>query len=940
MGELGEGSDGLFGRAVDLGILREFVDECAVTSAALALSGEAGTGKTALLDAVAEYARVRGARVLRAAGVEFEENLPFAGLHQLVGPLLTKVAPASTGTLGVALGMTDGPPPSRPEVADAVRGLLTGLAAEGPVLMVIDDLQWFDRPSTMVLEAVLPHLGRHRVGLLVAVRGDGIGHFEGVTAHTVAPLTDDAATAMLRARFPAMAAGVRKRLVDEAKGNPLALLELPVALSPGQRTGNDSLPETLPLSERLREVFASRVRTLPEATRRLLLLAVLEGSGSLAVLAPDHADPKHADSNHADSDSANPDGARANPEVPDLGPAERVGLLTVDHTHGRLVFRHPLTRSAIVELSTSEERRQAHAVLAERLTDHPDRHAWHRAHAVVEPDEGIAALLEQAAVRTRNRGDVAGAVAALLRAAELSPSGVDRRRRLVEAAYVGAVAGGQLRSVPRLLDDALRCDPDTAATPPLGIAVAAAHHLLLSGEGDADTAHRLLVAALDMRPLPLDATDVTVVEAVNTLSWTAYFGGRTELWDAFHRIVARLVPGTPGPLALMNSTLADPARATPLALEELDAAIADLDEQTALIDVVRTSLAGIFVDRLPACREPLRQLRRRHGVEEAGTVLLHILSLSGLERFMAGAWDEAAELADEQVRLAERSGYGLLRCMGLYLQAMLAAGRGDDKAVTELTDRMVGWASPRGFVLVSRLAAQARTLAALGRGDYESAYRHASGISPPGVLASHVPHALWLVTDLTEAAMRTGRRAEAEAHVAAAHAAGLGAFSPRYALLMDAADAMIAPDEQAPARFAAALARPGVEQWPFEHARALLVHGERLRRARMNREARIQLERARQIFERLGAEVWCRRAEREAQPTGSVQGPASLTAQQLTIVELAAAGLSNKQIAERLFLSSRTVGTHLYQAFPKLGVTSRAGLRDALRHLSDTERQE
>jgi DNA-binding CsgD family transcriptional regulator len=321
--------------------------------------------------------------------------------------------------------------------------------------------------------------------------------------------------------------------------------------------------------------------------------------------------------------------------------------------------------------------------------------------------------------------------------------------------------------------------------------------------------------------------------------------------------------------------------------------------------------------------------------------MLHILSLLGLERFWAGEWAEAGEIADEHVRLSEESGYGLLRCIGLYLQAMVAAGRGDDRTVTEVTDRMVRWAAPRQVALVPRLAAQARTLAALGRGDYESAYRHASAVSPPGVLASHVPHALWFVMDLTEAAMRTGRRAQAEAHVVAARAAGMDAICPRFSLLVAAAAAMTAPDKEAAAHFDAVLARPGLDLMPFEHARVLLVHGERLRRARRNRQARVQLERAREMFERLGADVWRRRAERELEPASSHQaddGPASLTAQQRTIVQLAAAGLTNKQIAQRLFLSSRTVGTHLYQAFPKLGVTNRAGLRDALRDLPDTDR--
>ncbi|MFI9387943.1 AAA family ATPase [Kutzneria sp. NPDC052558] len=877
-------ADGVLGREPDLAVLAGFLGVCAVDTAALVLSGDAGVGKSALLDLTAADARTRGFRVLRASGAEFEQDIAFAGLHQLLSPLLTE----RTGPLAVTLGMAKGTPPSRAEVVDAVIEVLDPLR---PVLVVVDDLHWIDRPSAMVLEDVVRRRPLRQAGFLFAVRGSQ--HVDGAGSFRVRPLAEEAATAVLRERFPAMAEQVRRRLVAEAQGNPLALLELPVQLSPEQWRGSRSLPETLPLGERLREVFATRVSALPERARQALLLAALEKPAPL--------DPA---------------------ETEDLAPAVRAGLVGV--TDGEVVFRHPLTRSAVVALSTSAERRQAHATLAERLRDRPDRHIWHLARTAVAPDAHIAALLDQAAERTRRRGDTAGAVTALLRAAELSPTGAARGRRLVEAAYIGAVAGGDLRRVPRLLDDARRCldNPE----PPLVSAVTAAHYLLLSGEGDIDTAHRLLVAALDMRP---DAADDTAVEAVTTLGWVCYFGGRAELWAAFHRIVGRWAE-VPHLVTLLGAFLGDPARAALPRLAELDDAIAALDEHVPPIALIRTSLAAIFVDRLPACRERLFRLRAQ--ADQAATIRLHTLSLLSLERLTAGAWDEALELADEQVRLAEEHGYALLRSFGLYTQAMVAAGRGDDRTVVDVTNRMLGWAAPRGVLLVGRIARQALTLAALGRGDFDAAYRHASSVSPPGTLPSHVPHALWFVLDLTEAALGTGRPEEARTHVAAARAVRLEAISPRYGLLVDGADAMSDPDnDTALARFDEVLARPEVRDHPFEHARILLRHGERLRRARMNRQARDQLERAGEIFAELGAKDWLDRAGRELQPAGQNRRAAALTAQQRTIVELAAEGLTNKQIAQRLFLSSRTVGNQLYQAFPKLGVTSRAGLRDAMR---------
>jgi DNA-binding CsgD family transcriptional regulator len=249
---------------------------------------------------------------------------------------------------------------------------------------------------------------------------------------------------------------------------------------------------------------------------------------------------------------------------------------------------------------------------------------------------------------------------------------------------------------------------------------------------------------------------------------------------------------------------------------------------------------------------------------------------------------------------------------------------------------MTRWAIPRRAGVILRLAAQARTLAALTRGDFEAAYQHAITITRPGELADHVPHALWLTLDLTEAAVRTGRLAEAAAHVAAVRQAGLAAISPRQALTVEGAAAMAAPDHEAAARFERALAVPGADRWPLDHARIQLAFGERLRRMKATAGARTHLTAALDTFQRLGAAPWAARAGSELRATGLTigqlagAGPASLTPQQREIAQLAAAGLTNKQIGERLHLSPRTVAAHLHQLFPKLGVTTRAALRDAL----------
>jgi DNA-binding CsgD family transcriptional regulator len=783
------------------------------------------------------------------------------------------------------------------------------------LLVIVDDLPWLDRASAVVLGFVARRLAGSRVGFLGAYRSGEGSFFErgGVPHHHVQPLDTTAAAALIEARSPSLAPRVRERLLTEAQGNPLALLELPVALTGPQRSGA-AVPELLPLSHRLQAVFASRVETLPAATRLLLLYAVLDGTGDLRVLAA--ATPQDTG-------------------MEDLAHAERAGL--VDATTGRLAFRHPLTRSAVVELATSEQRREVHRALAEYWADRPERRAWHLAHATVEPTEDVASLLETVARDTVRRGDAGGAIAALLRAAELSPRGYERSRRIAEAAYLGADLTGDLRDVPRLLEEARLADGGRAG--PLVAAVAAAHHILLSGEGDLDTAHRLLVGAIDMQHQPYDATDPTMIDALYTLAWLCQSSQRAELWKPLHRALGLLKPEIPDQLALTVGTMADPARTAPPALGKLDEAIASLDQEADPVRVIRLAMTSLYVDRLPACRTALRRVLRDGRDNSSLTVEIQGLVYLGRDHFAAGEWDELEAQAAQGRDLGDAHSYQLLSTEFLYQRALVAAARGDEATTRALTDEMTLWATPRGVGSYLSCASHARALAALGQGRFEDAYRHACAISRAGELASHVPPALFVVMDLVEAAVRTGRTSEATAHAAAAHEAGVAAISPRLALLVKASAAIAADDQEALGLFEEALAVPGTDRWPFELARVRLAYGERLRRLKSTTEARTQLADAIDTFERLGARPWTARAGNELRATGlsvtaaGATGQASLTPQQREIALLAAAGLTNKQIAERLFLSPRTVAAHLHQLFPKLGVASRAALRDALADL-------
>jgi DNA-binding CsgD family transcriptional regulator len=891
----------LVGRGGELALIGAFIERACTGGDTLLLLGEPGAGKTALLDAAVGAASDAGTLVLRAAGVEFEADLAFSGLHQVLLPLLDEfgqLSAAHRDALNVALGYGEGPPPDRLLVSTATLTVLRQAAAASPVLVIVDDLPWLDRASAGVLGFVARRLAGSRVGFLAASRPEPESFFEraGLAQHELGPLDDQAASGLLSSRFPELAPRVIQRVLAEAHGNPLALLELPAALSGAQRAAAEALPAVLPLSRRLQGLFASRASALPASGRWLLLLAVLDGSGDLRVL----------------------QAAAGQQQIEDLAPAEQAGLVRVDDRTGRLVFRHPLTRSAIIELSTSGDRRRAHRALAAQLADQPERRAWHLGEAAVEPDEQVAGLLEETAERLMRRADAVGAASALLRAAELSPARADRSRRLAQASAVGAVFSLETDTVSPLLSSVGEASPEPATY--LLTAVAAAF-VLLNGDGDVITAHRLLTQAIEDQARPYRISDTGLFEAVSGLFLMCRLGGRPELWMSFHAAMSGFAPNVPKDLYLLGQTCADPVRTAAGVLPLVDAAIAGLRSETDHLRILMISSTGHFTDRQPGCREALwrvvREGRRGSGAAPLITALDHL----GLDAWLAGQWDQAQELADEGLELSLAHGYPLLTWSFRYRQALIAAARGAYDGAHTLTDEMLRWAAPRRIGLAGLAAHHVRSVAALARGDFEDAYQHATAISPAGVLTSYVPLALWVLPDLVEAAVRTGRRTEAAAHVTAMCEAHIAAISPRLALLAAGSQAIVAPDSSALGLFEEALAIPGVDHFPFDLARMQLLYGERLRRARAMKESRPHLAAALEIFERLGASPWASRAAGELSATGQTQRQIAL---------LAAAGLTNKEIGQRLSMSHRTVGAHLYQIFPKLGITTRAALRDAL----------
>ena len=907
----------LVGRDRELGLVASFLDQVAAEGGALLFTGEPGVGKTVILDAAAEEAAARNATVLRAAGGQFTTEANFSALGHLLRPVLGELRHLSDlyrRAVNAALGRAAGVPADRLVLANAVLALLRQAAIADPVLMIVDDLPWIDRPSALALGLVARRLAGTRVGFVAVSRSGEEGFFErsGLPGHEIRPLDDAAAATLIQRWFPALADRVSTRVLAEAKGNPLALLELPAALSESQHAATRALPVVLPLTERLRGLFASRIGDLPVATRRLLLLAALDGTGDLGILRR----------------------AAGQPDLDDLGPAEHAGLVLVDGSPGRLAFRHPLTQAAVVALTDEAERRRAHRILAELTPDKPDRKAWHLAEAATGADEQVARMLEQVAQRMLQRGDGTGAVTALLRAADLSPAGQARSRRMAEAAYVGADVTGDLRNVSRLLDEARQADP--ASSESVQTAIVAAY-LLLNGDGDVDTAHRLLVGVIENRAGRHDGEEEEegmLIEALHTLALVCFFGGRPELWEPFDAAIARLTPPVPLVLAVQSKTFPDPVRTAVPVLGELDAAIRGLAHEANPVQIVRIGIAADYVDRLGSCREALWRVVRDGRAGGAVTSAIDALMLLYVDAFQSGRWDEAQRLADEGTMLCDTHGYRVLAWPGQWGKALLAAARGDNDVTRTLTDEIVRWATPRRLNSVNAYASHARAVAALGQGDFEEAYQHAAAISPPGVLAPFVPHALWVLMDLVEAAIRTGRQAEAVAHVAAMRDAGIAAISSRLALNAAGAAAMVAPYERAATSFDAALAIQGAERWPFDLARVQLVYGEWLRRDRSDGQARAHLGVALDTFQRLGARPWQVRASRGLRAAGAPPHAPVATAVlgplDRQIAELAASGLTNKQIGERLHLSHRTIAARLYQIFPRLGIASRAALRDAL----------
>lgn len=902
----------LVGRTSELSVLEEVLAEANAGGRSLLLEGDPGVGKTALVDAVAACARNNGAPVLRVVGVETEQELAFSALHQLLYPLLDQLPgiPAFQGqVLEQALSIREGSPPGRLAISAAALALLQVVAKKVPLCVVVDDAHWIDQSSAEVLLFMARRLSGCRVAFVMAARSGWNGFVDpaGLPVLTVSPLSPEDARTLLEYSHPGLAETTQRRLLDEAEGNPLALIELPQQLNAAQRHGEEPLPANLPLSARLESVFADRIRMLTPTVRFLLLMIALDGqrNGNLQ-----HIREAWATTGEPWEDALLEDSVAS-------------GLVRIHQMNDSVAFYHPMARSCLVYMSSAARRRAAHRALAGVLDHAPDRRAWHLAHAADGPDEAVATELSRVAESALARAGAAEAAAAFRRAAELSPDREARARRLEEAAFAAGV-GGQLEAASQLVA--------AGSTETLRGAVAAAY-VLFHRDGDSDAVFRVLLPAMRQgprgdHPEELAAYDDAFYVLLNCAVWA----GRQDLWPSVYGVLDHVSTTA----RMCFDCVADPARTAHDVRERLDRATAELPVNTPFWRVNWLIYTALYLDCFSYYDNVWRDFVGHAAYDSQRFVLL----ARAHDSYMRGDWDTTLMLAGEGNSDAAGHGYNFTHILFTYGLASVAAGRGDEETLRRHCDVIEAWAGPRKFQLMLAAVNEARARAAIGRGDFEEAYQQAALLTPPGVLPSHYPHAQRVFLDLVESAVRTGRTDEACAHVEAGRQARLDAVSPHHALILACAAAVAAPDEKARELYEAALVIPDAALWSHEYARLRLLYGEWLRRRRDYTVSRVHLGSALEIFEhQLKAPLWAQRAREELRAAGVTVGvsdgrnAALMSAQERRIAELAAGGLSNKEIGRKLNISPRTAGSHLYKAFPKLGITSRAALRDALAEL-------
>jgi DNA-binding CsgD family transcriptional regulator len=871
----------------------------------LVVHGEPGVGKTALLEYAGETGR--GFRVVQTVGVEGEMELPYAALQQLCSPILelTERLPMPQGdALAVAFGLSAGAPPSPFLVGLAALGLLSEASEERPLLCVVDDAQWLDRASARALAFVARRLLAERIAFVFAARelGDTLAELPELR---VEPLGRRDARTLLESVLPApVDEHVLDRIVLETRGNPLALLELPRGMTPIQLAGGFGLP-AVPLSTSIEESFTRRLARLPGDARRLLLIAAADPTGDPAVVWR----------------------AARQLGIPE-SIAETVEAEDVLELGVRVVFRHPLVRSAVYRAAGLKERRAVHRALAQATDPEidPDRRAWHRAQAVSMPDENVAAELERSAGRAQARGGLAAVAAFLERAAALTPQPAHRAQRLLAAACANRDAGAPEAAL------GLLAGVETGLLDELGRArVDLLRGQIASEQRRGGEAGRLLLSAARLlEPLDLELARETYLEALAGAmsSDVEVVGGAPAVAKA-----ARAAPtGTAPPrtvdvlLDAFAIRLTDGyAAAAPTLARALELLLADVSNE----DVGRRLSASSSRDsNIVALEmwddEALNRLAARQvqAARDAGALVHLQFALSFLARshMLAGDLTAATLMIDEARLIAEATGNPAL----VNAPMILAAWRGHEAQASELIEATSEEATARRWTSNN----YARSVLYNGLGRHDAARDAAWEAMQPDPIG----YGAYLVPELAEAASRTGDRALLESALEWL-SERTGVISSKWATGIEArVRALLSEGDIADSLYRESIAHLSGPRVRLELARTHLLYGEWLRRERRRLDARKHLRTALEAFTSMGAEAFAGRAERELLATGerarkrTADTLDQLTPQEEQVARLAAKGATNREIAAQLFITQSTVEYHLRKAFRKLDVKSRTQL--------------
>jgi DNA-binding CsgD family transcriptional regulator len=882
-------------------------------SQVLVLRGEAGIGKTALLDYAVEHAP--GWRMVRATGVQSELEFPFAGLHQLCGSMLEaaeRLPGPQRAALRGAFGLEDGNAPDHFLIALAVLSSLADAAEAQPLACVVDDAQWLDRASRQVLSFVARRLLAERIALVLAIREPSdADEFDGLPELTVEGLSDDDARTVLASGIAGMMdARVRDRIVAETRGNPLALLELPLGLTPAELGGGFGLPDRSPLAGRIERSFLRRFEALPSHSRRLLLVAAAEPTGDVPLLW-----------RAAERLGIGPGAA---------GPAEAAGLFELG---AQVRFRHPLVRSAIYHAASRPECEEVHGALAD-ATDadaDPDRRAWHRAHAAAGLDEDVAGELERSADRAQGRGGVAAAAAFLERAAELTPEPRRRGARALAAAQAKLAAGDAEASEALLaaaelvpLDEFLQARLDL-------LRAQIAFGRTRGGESPA----LLLQVARRLEPLDAGMARETHLEAVEAAMFAGRLGNEPSLREVAEAVQA--APAAPRPPSAIDRLLEGLATrftegytaAVPTLRRALDA-FRDA-EGPMMRDVRWLWLAcrvaqDLWDDELwdVLSQRGLRVTRETGGLRMLPTAATYRAAY----HVHAGAFGPAASLTDETDVIIRATGMAPVK----YARMWLTAWRGDEVEAVASFESGRPRATARGEGRALGVLGCATALLHNGNGRYGEALtaaRDACDYDDVGLFG-------WALAELIEAGVRSDATDAASAALDRL-CERTQASRTEWALGVEAGSrALLADGDDAEPLYREAVERLRRSRGVVHVARAQLRYGEWLRRQQRRVDAREQLRAAHDTFGRIGALGFAERAHRELAATGeavrrlTVETRDLLTPQEAQIAQRAVEGQSNPEIGAELFISPRTVEYHLHKVFTKLDIRSRKELRAAL----------